>query len=95
METNIPDTLFARIQALATQQNLSTEQVLEQMVTQYERNVAPPGSAAELVQSAREANIGAEGPYVDTSTRSREILENEYADYLKNRQDRDPDVSSD
>lgn len=43
----------------------------------------PPGSLALLAKLAREANIST--GETDISSRSREILENEYADYLLNR----------
>jgi len=43
----------------------------------------PPGSLAELAQLARKANLGAlSKKNVDTSARSREILNEEFADYI-------------
>ena len=43
----------------------------------------PPGSLAELAQLARKANLGAlSTKKVDTSARSREILNEEFADYI-------------
>ncbi len=43
----------------------------------------PPGSLAELAQLARKANLGAlSSKKVDTSARSREILNAEFADYI-------------
>ena len=43
----------------------------------------PPGSLAALAENARKANLGALGSKkVDTSVRSREILNAEFADYI-------------
>ena len=43
----------------------------------------PPGSLAELAQLARKANLGAlNKKTVDTSARSREVLNEEFADYI-------------
>ena len=43
----------------------------------------PPGSLAALAENARKANLGAlSGKQVDTSARSREILNAEFADYI-------------
>lgn len=43
----------------------------------------PPGSLAALAENARKANLGALGSKkVDTSARSREILNAEFADYI-------------
>jgi|GEM_PF-768441 len=48
-----------------------------------ERSEAPRGTLAALAQSALEA--GLRSGITDTSERSREILNTEYADYLKKR----------
>ena len=43
----------------------------------------PPGSLAALAENARKANLGAlSKKKVDTSARSREILNAEFADYI-------------
>lgn len=43
----------------------------------------PAGSLAALAENARKANLGAlSGKTVDTSARSRENLNSEYADYI-------------
>ena len=43
----------------------------------------PPGSLAELAELAKKANLGAlSNKKVDTSSRTREILNAEFADYI-------------
>ena len=44
----------------------------------------PPGSLARFAQVARQAGLSTREP-VDTSARSREILETEFADYIDRR----------
>ena len=42
----------------------------------------PPGSLAALALNARKANFG-KSKYTDTAARSREILNTEFADYIR------------
>jgi hypothetical protein len=73
---------------IAHRENRSVEDVLETLLEErYPQDVGDkpvPGSFAALAESARRANIRSPHP-VDTSSNSREILQNEYADYLKQR----------
>ena len=69
------------LQHIASQENRSVEDVLENLLALYQPQ---PGTLAELAQSARKADIHT--GKTDTSDRSREILRTEYADYLKRRQ---------
>ncbi len=87
----IPDgKLTKRLRELAQRENRPVEAVLESMLEKYgepNSNEAPPGSLALLAQKALEADIRSDKP-VDTAARSREILHNEYADYLKKAADK-------
>lgn len=57
----------------------SPSEVVDVLTKEY-----PPGSLARFAQVAIKAGMASKEP-VDTSARSREILNTEYADYLKNR----------
>jgi len=61
------------------QRGMSTTELIEKLEKEY-----PPGSLARLAQVALKAGMASNEP-VDTSGRSREILNTEYADYLKKR----------
>lgn len=76
---------------IARRENRSVEAVLDDLLADYQPDTErpKPGTFAALAHSAREANIRTEYP-VDTSERSREILNTEYADYLKRRMDEQP-----
>ena len=54
-----------------------------------EADIAQWATLADLASHAKELNMASPEP-VDTASRSREILNTEYADYLKNRIDRSP-----
>ena len=73
---------------IARRENRSVDDIIETLVEEHYPNETDkkpvPGSFAALAESARRANIRSPYP-VDTSSHSREILENEYADYLKKR----------
>lgn len=84
----IPDgKLTRKLREYARRENRSVEEVLESLLEKYgepEAEEAPPGSLALLAQKALEADIRSGKP-VNTAANSREILHNEYADYLKKR----------
>lgn len=86
MQIDLPDDVAQRLTQLAEQQGASIADVLEKLLDQY--GTPRPGSLAEMAQNAREASISSPEP-VDTAANSREILQNEYADYLKRRIDYD------
>lgn len=79
-----------RLLDIARRENRSVEAVLDTLLSQYDENgegeKPTPGTFAALAEAARRANISSSEP-VDTSERSREILNTEYADYLKRRLD--------
>jgi len=89
MDLMFSEDLIGRIRSLAERQGITPEKLVEKLVEQYEDepSQSEPGSAAELAASAKAANIGKGEPKTDTAARSREILHNEYADYLKSRMD--------
>lgn len=91
MLINIPEDVAQRLENLAQQRGSSIGDLLDTLLSRYaesslESPSAPPGSLAELAQNAREANLASLNR-VDTADRSREILHNEYTDYLKRRQE--------
>jgi hypothetical protein len=77
-----------RLLDIAQRENRSVESVLDTLLDYYP-TVQPEETAQETpfamwAKAAEDANIHSSGP-VDTSERSREILNTEYADYLKRR----------
>jgi len=59
---------------------------LEEVSPEQGKEEPRPGSGAALLKSALEANIRSE--YRDTAARSREILDTEFVEYLKQRMNR-------
>ena len=83
MKIDISDELGLRLRELAEERNLSVEELLRAMLGRYD--IKRDGATlADLARVALEAKLSSEHP-VDTSARSREILNTEYADYLKRR----------
>ena len=81
--------LAFRLLEIARREQRSVEEMLEQWLEEHEPESAQiprPGSSEALLASALAADIASAGE-VDTSARSREILETEYTDYLKRRLD--------
>ncbi len=64
-------------------EQIEPETITGEPDTAFDPDNPPPGSLALLAKLAREANIST--GETDVSSRSREIFENEYADYLLNR----------
>lgn len=83
MVLNIQKEVALRLEKLAEQQGTTVNDVLRTLLDRYAEE-APPGSLAEMARNAREAGLASREP-VDTADRSREILNDEYADYLKRR----------
>lgn len=81
-----------RLLDIARRESRPVEAVLESLLEHYEptapivEDEPQPGTFAALAAAARRANLSSPEP-VDTSERSREILNTEYADYLKRRMD--------
>jgi hypothetical protein len=93
MTLNIPDNLAERLEAVAQEQGSSVADLLTNWLNRYAAN-SPAGSLAEMAENAREAAL-ASAQVVDTAEKSREILQSEYADYLKRRMDTGHDNDSD
>ncbi len=86
----IHDDLAKRLREIARRQNQTVEEMLTAIAEQYEPSVNDeiplPGTPAALAASARRAGLRSD-KVVDTSERTKEILNAEYADYLKRRMD--------
>lgn len=89
MILEVPEHIARRLTRLAELKGVSVGDYLERLMDQSEAE-PPPGSLAQLAKLAQEANLASEHT-VDTAERSREILNTEYADYLKDRMDTDAD----
>ncbi len=81
-----------KIEKFAERENLTVEAALESMMDQF--SVDEDGQADEpalgtlgaLAKAAERANLHSD-PTIDTAEHSREILNTEFADYLKRRMD--------
>ena len=71
-----------QLRDLAERQHLSVEEALKSLLERY-GDSEPSTTLAQLAQALGEADF--HSGQSDTATRSREILETEYADYLINR----------
>ena len=76
---NSRDILNTRYAEHLKERGMSTSEVVEKLEKEY-----PPGSLARFAQVALKAGMASK-EQVDTSAHSREILNTEYADYLKKR----------
>lgn len=76
---NSRDILNTKYAKHLMERGMSTSEVVEILEKEY-----PPGSLARFAQVALKAGMASK-EQVDTSARSREILNTEYADYLKKR----------
>jgi hypothetical protein len=89
MLINIPEDVAQRLEKLAEEESSTVEEVLRALLNRYTPDT-PPGSLAQMAQNARAAGL-ASAESVDTAERSREILNAEFADYLRRRMDEDAD----
>ena len=85
MLIDIPKEVAQRLEKLARAQGSSIGDLLKALLSRYAPE-SPRGSLAEMAQNAREAGLFSP-QQVDSADRSREILNTEYADYLKHRTD--------
>jgi hypothetical protein len=86
----LPEEVMEQLQAIAEREQRSPAEVVADLLKQYPTTVestVEPGSMKALGLAARRARIGANSEPTDTSERSRDILHNEFADYLKRRMD--------
>ena len=93
MFMNIPEDIADRLNQLAQQEGATVEDVLKTLLDQY-MSQPRTGTLADLAQNARDAEL-ASVQSVDTAERSRDILNTEYADYLKRRMNEGADGDSD
>ncbi len=89
MLINIPEDVAQRLQQLAARENTSVGDLLKTLLNRYTAE-SSSGTLADLAQNAREAGL-ASSQQVDTAKHSREILNTEFADYLKQRIDKNND----
>ena len=93
MFMNIPDDIAQRLHQLAQQEQTSIGELLKTLLDRYAPEPTT-GTLAEMAQNARNAGL-ASSQKVDTSEHSREILNTDFADYLKHRMDNNIDGDPD
>ena len=83
MKIEVSDEVGLHLKQLAEERKLTIDELIEAMLDRYDvvRNSA---TLADLAANAAKASLATPHP-VDTSERSREILQTEYADYLRRR----------
>ena len=83
MLIEVSEEIGLQLKQLANERELTIEELVSAMLDQYDikRNSV---TLAELAANAEKADLATAHP-VDTSARSREILNTEYADYLNQR----------
>jgi hypothetical protein len=91
MTIEIPQDIALRLEELANQQNAEIGDLLREWLERYESEHAGKqrrwATGADFARNAKAAGLASPEP-VDTSARSREILNTEFADYLKRRGNR-------
>ncbi len=91
MTINIPDDVALRLEELAKREDADVGQLLRELLERYaaerDGDTKKWATLADLALNAKAAGLASPEP-VDTAARSREILNTEYADYLKRRIDR-------
>ena len=91
MTIDIPEDIALRLEALAKQQDADIGELLREMIERYanehDAKEKRPATTVEFARNALAAGLSSPHP-VDTSERSREILNTEFADYLKRRANR-------
>jgi len=90
MTIDIPEDVALRLEALAKRNDVEVGELLCDLLAHYEDERAAKqkrwATGADFARNAKAAGLASPEP-VDTSARSREILNTEYADYLKSRID--------
>lgn len=91
MTIDIPQDVALRLEELAQQNDANVGDLLRDLLESYEsERAAKPkrwATGADFARNAKAAGLASPKP-VDTSARSREILNTEFADYLKRRANR-------
>ena len=83
MTIDIPQDIALRLEELAKQQDSEIGDLLRDMIERYAAD-KQWATLADMARHAKELNMASPEP-VNTAERSREILNTEYADYLKSR----------
>ena len=87
MTIDIPEDVALRLEKLAKQQDAEIGDLLRDLLNRYaDADEKPWATLADLARHAKELNMASPEP-VNTAEHSREILNTEYADYLKSRID--------
>lgn len=90
MAIDIPEDVALRLQQLAEQHDTDLGDLLRDMIERYAKERPTDdkrwATLADLARHAKLMNMASPKP-VNTAERSREILNTEYADYLKSRID--------
>ncbi len=91
MTIDIAEDIALRLEALAKAKDADISDLLRDMIESYEAECAAKqkrwATGAEFARNAKAAGLASPEP-VDTSERSREILNTEFADYLIRRANR-------
>ncbi|MCY3917402.1 MAG: ribbon-helix-helix protein, CopG family [Chloroflexi bacterium] len=91
MTIDIPEDLALRLEELAKRNDADVGDLLRDLLARYEDERAAKqkrwATGADFARNAKAAGLASPEP-VDTSARSREILNTEFADYLKRRSNR-------
>ena len=90
MTIDIPEDIALRLEELAKQNDADIGELLRDMLERYanerETDEKQWATLADLARHAKAAGMASPEP-VNTAERSRDILNTEYADYLKSRID--------
>ncbi len=91
MTIDIPEDVALRLEEMAKRNDAEVADLLRDLLEryEYERDAKDKRRAtgADFARNAKAAGLASPKP-VDTSARSREILNTEFADYLKRRANR-------
>ena len=91
MTIEIPEDVALRLEELAEQDDADIGDLLRALLARYEAErddkAKRRATGADFARNAKAAGLASPEP-VDTSARSREILNTEFADYLKRRTSR-------
>ena len=91
MTIDIPEDIARRLHALAEREDNNINALLRDMLERFEEEEDAKDrrrpTTADFARNARAAGLSSAHP-VDTAERSREILNTEFADYLKRRANR-------
>ena len=91
MTIDIPEDIALRLEALAKQKDADINDLLREFLEKYtheqDAKEKRRATGADFARNALAAGLSSPHP-VDTAERSREILNTEFADYLKRRANR-------